>query len=561
MSKTLYEEALADARKLKEVAENNAKRAVEEAVLPKIRDLIERKLFEDLDSEEEEMWGLDNDDDQLATSAIAPQDDNKVVLDLDKLAACCEPCEPCKSNEEVPSMDNTSSEDDTYVDLGMDKLSESMDKIKKDVVMYKTTSKVIRESKEFSNKIEELIERIQDTYSYVQECVGDSLKRKNIENILEGYYTEMSNFKEKIVMKNVKNLVNEGDLTIKLTGVPDDLDVDDLGIDLITGDDDTDFDMDDEEEMDSSDSESDEMPSEDSSESDDESDTSDEMPVEESADSDEDDMKDDDVVEISETMLKREIARMRNQRTVKENSMPVDNFGSGDAEGDPWLDAELNASDEAVNEGDEEVSSEEEAPPSSDEELNLKNKLNKETCTYTESLSRYFYLISEANKNKDKKKKSMLLDKAKKEAAKANEAKKKAADTKKNLKKLHLENHENRDSVSVTESRDQIESLRNKLNESNLFNAKLLATNKLLQNESLSSKQKISAIERLDEAKNVREVKLVYESIAKSIATKNSVNEHRVIGSSSRATKTSTSLNESAEEGESSRWARLAGIK
>jgi len=42
MSKQLYEEALADVRKLKEIAEDNAKRAILEAVTPRIKDLKDK---------------------------------------------------------------------------------------------------------------------------------------------------------------------------------------------------------------------------------------------------------------------------------------------------------------------------------------------------------------------------------------------------------------------------------------------------------------------------------------------------------------------------------------
>ena len=41
MSKQLYEEALADVKKLKEIAEDNAKRSLIEAISPRIKDLIE----------------------------------------------------------------------------------------------------------------------------------------------------------------------------------------------------------------------------------------------------------------------------------------------------------------------------------------------------------------------------------------------------------------------------------------------------------------------------------------------------------------------------------------
>ena len=50
----LFEEALADAKKLKEVAEENAKKAILESVTPKIREFIEEQLLENEDSPKEE---------------------------------------------------------------------------------------------------------------------------------------------------------------------------------------------------------------------------------------------------------------------------------------------------------------------------------------------------------------------------------------------------------------------------------------------------------------------------------------------------------------------------
>ena len=45
MASSVYEEALADAKKLREVTEQNAKNAIIEAVAPKIRKYIEMKLI------------------------------------------------------------------------------------------------------------------------------------------------------------------------------------------------------------------------------------------------------------------------------------------------------------------------------------------------------------------------------------------------------------------------------------------------------------------------------------------------------------------------------------
>ena len=46
MSSKIFEEALADAKKLKTVAEENAKKDILEAVTPRIREFIEDQLLE-----------------------------------------------------------------------------------------------------------------------------------------------------------------------------------------------------------------------------------------------------------------------------------------------------------------------------------------------------------------------------------------------------------------------------------------------------------------------------------------------------------------------------------
>jgi len=59
MTKQLYEEALADVKKLKEVAEDNAKRALLEAVTPRIRDLIENQLLGEAETDDEDKLLMD----------------------------------------------------------------------------------------------------------------------------------------------------------------------------------------------------------------------------------------------------------------------------------------------------------------------------------------------------------------------------------------------------------------------------------------------------------------------------------------------------------------------
>ena len=61
--------------------------------------------------------------------------------------------------------------------------------------------------------------------------------------------------------------------------------------------------------------------------------------------------------------------------------------------------------------------------------------------------------------------------------------------------------------------------LREKLNEVNLLNSKLLFSNKLFRAHSLTESQKITVIENFDRAKSLREVKLIYATLAESLKT------------------------------------------
>ena len=49
MSHNLYHEAIAEAKQLKEMAEQNAKNKIIEAVSPRIKQLIEKQLLEEAD--------------------------------------------------------------------------------------------------------------------------------------------------------------------------------------------------------------------------------------------------------------------------------------------------------------------------------------------------------------------------------------------------------------------------------------------------------------------------------------------------------------------------------
>ena len=71
-------------------------------------------------------------------------------------------------------------------------------------------------------------------------------------------------------------------------------------------------------------------------------------------------------------------------------------------------------------------------------------------------------------------------------------------------------------SEELEEAYNVIRFLKGKINEVNLLNAKLLYSNKLFRNFTLSEGQKMKVIENFDRAFTLREVKLVYSTLAES---------------------------------------------
>ena len=105
-----------------------------------------------------------------------------------------------------------------------------------------------------------------------------------------------------------------------------------------------------------------------------------------------------------------------------------------------------------------------------------------------------------------------------------------------------------------------IKYLRAKINEVNLLNAKLLFSNKIFRNKSLSESQKMRVIETFDRAKSVREVKLVYTTLAESLSksSKPRVTE----GFASKGTTSTAPSKEIINENNdfATRMKRLAGL-
>jgi len=200
------------------------------------------------------------------------------------------------------------------------------------------------------------------------------------------------------------------------------------------------------------------------------------------------------VYTIDETMLRRELRRLRALREGDAGDM-ADNFGGAKSIGDQFEDpTELNALDEADD---------------------TEEKEEK---------------VKEAEEKKDKEMK---------------EARKNRALTR-----------------TVSEAVTMVNDLRRELAEQKLFNTKLLYVNKLMQNRSLSERHLKSIVEALDSAKTLREANLLYKSLTESLTRSTSAlseSTNRTVGNSSRSTRSgsASNLNESVEV---DRWAILAGI-
>ena len=104
------------------------------------------------------------------------------------------------------------------------------------------------------------------------------------------------------------------------------------------------------------------------------------------------------------------------------------------------------------------------------------------------------------------------------------------------------------------------------MNEVNLLNAKLLFTNKLFRSFGLTNDQKMKVVENFDRAHNLREVKLVYSTLAESFGTKTTKTEIKESkGSASKpvaSTKSEKQEQEVIAEGSEmrDRFKKLAGI-
>lgn len=539
MSNSLYEEAIADAIALREAAESRAKQTLIESMTPQIKDLVEKKLMEELEEEDQVECGMYEEEKSESDDSASEADVEKIDLESDVL----------ENDEDLTKREYSVK-------------SESFDVIKK----LMTKNKIKSVLKDKISALYENVKILKTALALTESKGSNAAQRKRINSIYEKLVLETKNIEFNDIIKSDRKLYetfiqlnkelqtmsrrrrrSEGFLNESLEDLletslfleddeageeaDEELDMsalDDLSDDEPAEEGSTDSDEElesmtlrqildlasealedddsDEEPADEPQEEEDEEADEESDEEDSDDDMEeayeiDELDELEEADcsEDEDEKKEIDEVdevhlEIDEGMLRKEIMKMKALREGDAAAM-ASHFGGGKAGDEMFIDvddSDLNVHADKLGD----------APrPSLKKEAALKNVVRK----------------------------NRLLESKLKEYAQA------------------------------------LKGMKEQLSEMNLFNAKLLYANKLMQNKDLSVKQQRHIVESLDEAGTLNEAKLLFESLSKSLTKSRSggsLNEsssRRVLGSASKATRSAQPNKTRSVEVD--RWATLAGIK
>jgi len=216
---------------------------------------------------------------------------------------------------------------------------------------------------------------------------------------------------------------------------------------------------------------------------------------------------------------------------------PADDMDAGDIEGmgdEPAMDAEPEMA------GDE-------------EEIDLDELIGElEAISETEV---------EEGKHKDEKEMEESADKVEEETSNQVNAESDGKDY--NINRVSdLKEEATEEKSELDQALETIETLQKELNEVNILNAKLLYVNKIFKANNLTESQKVNVIAAFDKAETVKEVKLVYETVADNVGTKKetTIKEHK--GSASKATGVTAKKPEVISEVSSAvqRMQKLAGI-
>ena len=114
----------------------------------------------------------------------------------------------------------------------------------------------------------------------------------------------------------------------------------------------------------------------------------------------------------------------------------------------------------------------------------------------------------------------------------------------------------------MDEMNEELKELRADLQETNLLNAKLLYTNKIFRAKNLKEAQKVKVLEAFDKASNVKEVKLIFETLNEGMVNKTVTPIRENLGRASSAAGIAPTKQPIVEiNSQVARWQKLAGIK
>ena len=144
-------------------------------------------------------------------------------------------------------------------------------------------------------------------------------------------------------------------------------------------------------------------------------------------------------------------------------------------------------------------------------------------------------------------------------------------EAKKYIESLEKQNQEKLDKAAQTleEVKEVAYALKNKLDEANKSNARLLYTNKVLSNSSLNGRQKNQIVEALINTDSVEEAKTIYETLQSAVGSTGKSTKRQPESLSEVINNSSASMLPRLNEGQqnkqdtsvSNRWKILAGIK
>jgi len=531
MGQNLYQDAIAEARQLREMAEQNAKNVIIDAVTPRIRALIEQQLVEG-EAEEtemvpEEMMPADDvpvsvgaDDASDSETSVKVGSDGDVEIEVGGVSISLDTSDGAPSIDATSAMDDAEGDDIILDDAVAEALARvvassnsSRKNIRNKIRMLEGRVGLLREALSFAKgsndkavqiKTAKIFETLAREAVTLRESViitekntnsgvldrarvdaiikeMKDMSKRNNRNIFDFLFeAEDSQATGRQALSELDLVLSDEDLEALGVEDPAEASVDALDVDV---------------ELAGSDDEAEEEGGEEEAEEMEEMDEVDEMD-----EASHDEM--DEVYEIDEAALRREIQRLR---TLNEND-PVDgsgdsSFGGGEAGDEMFVDVdEEDLLDALADElGD--------APmPDAGQALPESRRRRRQGR------------ISESRQLRSTKR-------------------------------------------QLSEYKKAAHALKEQLTEMNLFNAKLLYANKLMQNRNLTQKQQRAIVEALDNAKTLREAKLLYQSLTKSLnkVPRKNLNEGslRTLGSSSKSTRSGAPANSGVEV---DRWATLAGL-